>query len=70
MVFIPQAVGNACLTGSHGEGDGSPLLPGKSHGQQNLVGGHLWGHTELDMTEVTLQQQQQQTCLVRNVKSS
>ena len=25
MVFIPQAVENACLTGSHGEGDGTPL---------------------------------------------
>ena len=29
------------------------LLPGKSHGQRSLVGCHLWGRTELDMTEVT-----------------
>ena len=29
------------------------LLPGKSHGQRNLVGCCLWGHTELDMTEAT-----------------
>ena len=26
---------------------------GKAHGQRSLVGCHLWGHTELDMTEVT-----------------
>ena len=29
------------------------LLPGESQGRQSLVGCHLWGHTELDMTEVT-----------------
>ena len=29
------------------------LLPGKSHGQGSLVGCRLWGHTELDTTEVT-----------------
>ena len=29
------------------------LLPGKSHGQRNLVGYGPWGHKELDMTEVT-----------------
>ena len=29
------------------------LLPGESHGQRSLVGCHLWGHTESDMTEVT-----------------
>ena len=27
--------------------------PGESQGQGNLVGWHLWGHTELDMTEAT-----------------
>ena len=27
------------------------LLPGKSHGQRNLVGYHPWGHKESDMTE-------------------
>ena len=36
------------------------FLPGESQGQQSLVGCHLWGRTELDTTEVTLQQQQQQ----------
>ena len=29
------------------------FLPGKSQGQRSLVGCCLWGHTELDMTEVT-----------------
>ena len=29
------------------------LLPGKSHGPRSLVGCHLWGHTELEMTEET-----------------
>ena len=27
------------------------FLPGKSHGQRNLVGCSPWGHKELDMTE-------------------
>ena len=36
------------------------FLPGESQGQRSLVGCHLWGHTESDMTEVTCQQQQQQ----------
>ena len=37
----------------------TPLfLPGKSQGQGSLMGCHLWGHTELDMTEVTYKQQQ------------
>ena len=32
----------------------SPVfLPEKSHGQRSLVGGCLWGRTELDTTEVT-----------------
>ena len=35
------------------------FLPGESQGQGSLVGCRLWGRTELDMTEVTLQQQQQ-----------
>ena len=34
------------------------FLPGESQWQGNLVGCHLWGHTESDMTEVTYQQQQ------------
>ena len=29
------------------------FLPGESQGPESLVGCHLWGHTELDMTEVT-----------------
>ena len=29
------------------------FLPGESHGQGTLVGCHLWGCTESDMTEVT-----------------
>ena len=35
------------------------FLPGESQGWGSLVGCCLWGHTELDMTEVTSQQQQQ-----------
>ena len=29
------------------------FLPGESQGRGSLVGCHLWGHTESDMTEVT-----------------
>ena len=29
------------------------FLPGESQGRGSLVGCHLWGGTELDMTEVT-----------------
>ena len=29
------------------------FLPGESQGRGSLVGGCLWGRTELDMTEVT-----------------
>ena len=39
-----------------GEGHGNPLQcswPGESQGQRSLVGGRLWGHTELDTTEAT-----------------
>ena len=35
------------------------FLPGESQGRWSLVGCHLWGHTELDTTEATQQQQQQ-----------
>ena len=35
------------------------FLPGESQGRGSLVGSRLWGYTESDMTEVTLQQQQQ-----------
>ena len=36
------------------------FLPGESQGRGSLVGCRLWGRTELDKTEVTWQQQQQQ----------
>ena len=29
------------------------FLPGESQGRGSLVGSHLWGRTESDMTEVT-----------------
>ena len=29
------------------------FLPGESQGRGNLVGFHLWGHTESDTTEAT-----------------
>ena len=31
-------------------------LPGESQGRGSLVGCHIWGRTESDMTEVTWQQ--------------
>ena len=34
------------------------FVPGESQRQGSLVGCHLWGHTELDTTEVMQQQQQ------------
>ena len=34
------------------------FLPGESQGWGSLVGCHLWGRTESDMTEATQQQQQ------------
>ena len=36
---------------SPGEGNGNPLLPGKSHGQRSLVGYSPWGQKELEVTE-------------------
>ena len=39
------------------------FLPGESQGRGSLVGCHLWGLPESDMTEVTEQQQQQQNDL-------
>ena len=35
----------------------SLFLPGESQGRASLVGCRLWGHTELDTTEATQQQQ-------------
>ena len=37
----------------------SSVLPGESQGWGSLVGCHLWGCTESDMTEAIQQQQQQ-----------
>ena len=34
-----------------GEGNGTPLLPGKSHGQRSLVGCSPWGREKPDTTE-------------------
>ena len=31
----------------------SSVLPGESQGRGSLMGGRLWGRTELDTTEVT-----------------
>ena len=39
------------------------FLPGESQGRRSLVGCHLWGRTESDMTEATQQQQQQKIFL-------
>ena len=44
------------------------FLPGESQGQRSLLGCHLWGCTESDMTEATWQQQQQQQQTWFNVK--
>ena len=40
------------------------FLPGESQRQGSLVGWHLWGHTESDTTEVTMQQQQHKICFL------
>ena len=37
----------------------SSILAGESQGRGSLLGCHLWGRTESDMTEATYQQQQQ-----------
>ena len=39
------------------------FLPGESQGRGSLMGCCLWGHTELDTTDMT--QQQQQCCFLR-----
>ena len=35
----------------------SSFLPRELHGQRSLAGGSPWGHTELDRTDMTKQQQ-------------
>ena len=39
------------IAGSYGEGNGTPLLPGKPHGWRSLVGYSPWGHKESDATK-------------------
>ena len=44
------------FTGMHWRRKWQPtpvFLPGESQGRRSLVGWHLWGHTESDMTEAT-----------------
>ena len=43
------------------------FLPGESQGWGSLVGYHLWGLTELDTTEATKWQQQQQQYTARHI---
>ena len=45
--YLFYSYGSACI----GEGNGTPLLPGKSHGRRSLVGCSPWGRQESDMTE-------------------
>ena len=45
------------------------FLPGESQGRGSLVGCCLWGHTESDTTEATLQQQQQQESVEEEKKT-
>ena len=58
---LPANEGDASLIpgsgNSLGGGNGNPtplFLPGKSHGQKNLVGSSLWGCHELEVTEHVL----------------
>ena len=46
------------------------FLPGESQGQGSLVGCHLWGLTESDITEATQQQQQGTTEQLNNKSRS
>ena len=49
----------------------SSVLAWRIQGRGSLVGCCLWGHTELDTTEVTYQQPQQQAFLsITNSRSS
>ena len=43
--------------------------PRESQGQWSLVGCHLWGCTELDMTEATQQQQQQLSAVTGKLRA-
>ena len=46
------------------------FLPGESQGQGSLVGCHLWGCTESDVTEVTWQQAAGKVGAKREVQES
>ena len=51
-----QATSLSLFTFMHGRRKWQPIpvfLPGESQGRGRLVGSRLWGHTELDTTEVT-----------------
>ena len=43
------------------------FLPGESQGRGSLVGCRLWGHTELETTEVTSQQTELETFILTEV---
>ena len=45
----------------------SRFSPEESQGWGSLVGCHLWGRTELDMTEATQQQQQQGLTIIQEM---
>ena len=54
---LPANTGDASLIPGSGKSPGerkrqpTPVfLPGKSHGQRNVVGYHPWGHVESDRT--------------------
>ena len=49
--FHILAIINDAPMNSDGEGNGTPLLPGKSHGQRSLVSCSPWGRWESDTTE-------------------
>ena len=54
-------LGDFTFTFTHWRGKWHPtpvFLPGESQGRGSLVGCHLWGRTEWDMTKTTEQQQQ------------
>ena len=56
LVGHDWATSFSLLTFMHGRRKWQPtpvFLPGESQGWGSLVGRHLWGHTELDTTEVT-----------------
>ena len=52
MLFLCPSLSVSILMSQRRQWHPTPaLLPGKSHGQRNLVGCSPWGHEESDMTE-------------------